>query len=85
MIAREIAEALGGARRSGLWWRSICPVHGSRTGRSLSLALRDHPRGLALHCHAGCSRGSIVAELQRLGLLAKLEDGAPSLSTALLP
>jgi hypothetical protein len=26
MIAAEIAEKLGGARRSGHWWRCVCPV-----------------------------------------------------------
>ena len=43
MTAAEIAQALGSARRLGLWWRCVCPVHGSRIGRSLTLALRDHP------------------------------------------
>ena len=48
MTAAEIAAALGGARRAGQWWRCVCPVHGSRTGRSLTLALRDNARCLAL-------------------------------------
>jgi putative DNA primase/helicase len=69
MTAAEIAAALGGARRAGQWWRCVCPVHGSRTGRSLTLALRDNARCLALHCHAGCSRDDIIAELRRLGLI----------------
>jgi hypothetical protein len=70
MSAAEIPAVLGGSRRAGQWWRCVCPVHGSRTGRSLSLALRDHPRGLALRCHAGCSRAEIIAELHRRGLIA---------------
>ena len=70
MTAAEIAQALGSARRSGLWWRCVCPVHGSRIGRSLTLALRDHPRGIAVRCHAGCSRDDVIAELRRLGLFS---------------
>ena len=38
MTAAEIAAALGGAHRSGAWWRCRCPVHGSR---GATLALRD--------------------------------------------
>ena len=71
MNAVEIAVALGGACRSGAWHRCRCPVHQSR---GPSLALRDGPRGLIAHCHAGCSRKDVLAELRRLGLL----DGAGS-------
>ena len=66
MTAATIAAAVGGGRRSGSWWRGKCPVHQS-TG--LTLALRDGPRGLIVHCHAGCSRDDVLAELRRLGLL----------------
>jgi hypothetical protein len=38
MTAAEIAATLGGACRSGAWWRCRCPVHGSR---GATLALRD--------------------------------------------
>jgi len=64
--AEQIARALSGAYRSGTWWRSRCPVHGSRGG---TLALRDGDRGLVVHCHAGCDRQDILAELRRRGLL----------------
>jgi hypothetical protein len=30
MKAAEFAAALGGAHRSGAWWRCRCTVHGSR-------------------------------------------------------
>ena len=50
MNAAEIAVALGAAHRSGQWWRCLCPVHGSRTGRSATLALRDGDRGLLIRC-----------------------------------
>jgi hypothetical protein len=36
--ASEIAKALGGAHRSGEWWRCRCPVHSSR---GATLGLRD--------------------------------------------
>ena len=66
MIAAEIAEALGGARRSGRWWRCRCPVHSSH---SATLALRNKRGGhLVVVCHAGCSRIDILAELTQRGL-----------------
>jgi putative DNA primase/helicase len=71
MIAAEIAAALGGTHRSGRWHRCVCPVHGSRTGRSLTLALRDGERGLVVHCHAGCSRHEVLAELRRQGFVGE--------------
>jgi hypothetical protein len=55
MLAAEIAAALGGGYRSGGWDRSHCPVHQSG---GATLALRDSPRGLIVHCHAGCPRGN---------------------------
>jgi len=69
MTAAEIAVALGAASRSGAWWRCVCPVHGSRTGRSATLGLRDGDRGIIVHCHAGCDARDILAELRRRGLL----------------
>jgi hypothetical protein len=69
MNAAEIAANLGPARRSGGWWRTVCPIHGSRTGHSLSLALRDGDRVPIAHCFAGCSPADILAELRRRGLL----------------
>jgi putative DNA primase/helicase len=64
--AAAIAEALGGAQRSGKWWRCICPVHNSHNA---SLVLRDGARGLIVHCHAGCPRDDVIAELRRLNLV----------------
>jgi hypothetical protein len=65
MTAAEIAAALGAARRSAGWHRSRCPVHQSS---GPTLALRDGAHGLIAHCHAGCSRDDVLAELRRLGL-----------------
>jgi putative DNA primase/helicase len=70
--AAAIAEALGGAQRSGKWVRCRCPVHSSR---SASLALWDGPRGLSLHCHAGCPRDAVLAELRRLHLVDDASGG----------
>jgi putative DNA primase/helicase len=69
--AAEIARALGGAQRSGEWWRAVCPVHGSRTGSSATLALHDGDWGLIAVCHAGCDRADIVAALRRCGVLGE--------------
>src|SRR3954451_14398610 len=65
MIAGMVARAIGGAYRSGKWYRCRCPVHQSR---GPTLALRDGPRGVIVHCHAGCPRDDVLAELRRLGL-----------------
>jgi putative DNA primase/helicase len=66
--AAAIASALGGAR-SGTWWRCVCPVHGSRTGSSATLALRDGGLGLIVKCFAGCNRDEVLAELCRRKLV----------------
>src|SRR4051812_22943589 len=65
MSVDTIARALGGAYRSGGWWRCRCPVHGS-TGATL--ALRAVGGGLQVRCFANCSSASVIAELQRRGL-----------------
>jgi putative DNA primase/helicase len=71
--AEEIARHLGGAERSGEWWRCRCPVH---NGKSSSLALRDTTTGLAVKCFAGCTRWAIMQELARRGLI-KQPQGEP--------
>jgi putative DNA primase/helicase len=63
--AEAIARALGGAARSGDWWRCPCPVHRSR---SASLALRDGDNRLLVKCWGGCDARDVLAELQRLEL-----------------
>jgi putative DNA primase/helicase len=76
MTARGIASAIGG-HWSGSWWRCVCPVHGSRTGHSASLALRDGDRSLIVHCHAGCDPRDVMAALRRLGLDAGTQYRPP--------
>jgi phage/plasmid primase-like uncharacterized protein len=66
MTAPEIARMLGGACRSGRWWRCRCPVHGSRGS---TLALRDGERGLVVKCFAGCDPRDVLAELGRRQLI----------------
>jgi hypothetical protein len=53
-------------------------VHGSRTGRSTTLALRDGDRGIIAVCHAGCTRTDIFVELRRRGLLGGPERDCPA-------
>ena len=64
--AAELAARLGQAYRSGSWWRCRCPVHGSARA---TLALKDGDWGLIAHCHAGCRRTDVIAELRRRGFL----------------
>jgi hypothetical protein len=90
MKAADIAKALGAAQRSRAWWRCLCPVHGSRTGHSATLALRDGEHGLIAICHAGCSRTDIFAELRQRGLIGgsvnrQHQVSSPRLITANLP
>jgi putative DNA primase/helicase len=65
--ASEIAKALGGAHRSGAWWRCRCPVHGSR---GATLAVRDGEHGVVIKCFAGCDYRVVRSELRRRGLIA---------------
>jgi putative DNA primase/helicase len=66
MGAEAIAVALGGSYTFGDWWRCRCPVHNSS---GPTLAIRNTSSGPIFRCHAGCSRGAIEYELERLGLL----------------
>jgi hypothetical protein len=66
MTAADIARALGTSYKSGTWWRARCPAHKS-TGATL--ALRDTGGGLQVRCFARCSRGAVLAELHRRGLI----------------
>ena len=81
MFAAQIAAALNPVRRSGQWWRCICPVHGSRAERSATLALRDGNRGLITVCHAGCSTADLLGELRQRRLI----DGGSDWPSATAP
>jgi putative DNA primase/helicase len=72
VTAAEAAHILGGASRSGAWWRCRCPVHNSH---GPTLAVREGDRGLILHCHAGCDPRKVLAELRRRGLIDGRSDG----------
>jgi putative DNA primase/helicase len=79
MIAAKIAAALGGAHRSGAWWRCRCPAHGSR---GATLALRDGACGLIAKCHAGCDLRDVLAELRRRGLINGGDRGSGNAAPA---
>jgi putative DNA primase/helicase len=74
MITAEIAAALGAAQRCGQWWRCVCPVHGSRTGRTPTLSLRDGERGVVVWCWAGCDPRDVLSELRQRGLIDGRSD-----------
>jgi len=78
MIAAKIAAALGGAHRSGAWWRCRCPAHGSI---GATLALRDGERRLLLKCFGGCHPRDVLDELRRRGLLNE-EGGSKNVRPA---
>lgn len=65
MSAEAIAKAFGG-RRVGAGWSARCPSHDDQ---SPSLSLRDSGDGKVLvHCHAGCTQGSVITVLKQRGL-----------------
>ncbi len=64
--AQSVAQALGGASRSGNGWKARCPCHSDRTS-SLTLSDADDGR-LLVKCHAGCDQGSLVDTLKGRGL-----------------
>jgi putative DNA primase/helicase len=85
VTAGDIASGLGAAQQSGAWWRCICPLHGSRTGRSVTLALRDGDRGLIIKCFADCDPRDILAEVRRRGLITGRSDDARSAPLIICP
>jgi hypothetical protein len=65
--AKEIAEHLGGAKRSGDGWMCRCPAHDDTTA-SLAIAPGDKVP-IVYKCHAGCSQEAVRDALVRQGLL----------------
>jgi hypothetical protein len=74
MPAADIAAADGAAHHHGRWSRRICLIHGSRSGHSNRLALRDGDRGLIIYCHVSSNVADILAELRWRGLLGSRSD-----------
>ena len=60
-----IANALGGARRSGNGWVCRCPAHDDKHA-SLSLSIGADGKPL-WKCHAGCAQDAVTRELKALG------------------
>jgi phage/plasmid primase-like uncharacterized protein len=75
MNARDIAVALGHARREGRGWRTNCPVHGGH-----SLVVTDGRNGrLLVKCWGGgCSPEEIFRELRALRLSSPDDKQGPS-------
>jgi putative DNA primase/helicase len=64
MSAADVAFALGG-KRAASGWMARCPCHMDDTP---SLSIDEGRDGkVLLHCHAGCSQESLVAEVRNLG------------------
>lgn len=59
-----VADACGGAIRTGAGWLCKCPAHDDRTP-SLSLSVKGDK--LLAYCHAGCSFKDVLEGLKLLG------------------
>ncbi len=80
MSARNIAQALGAARRHGTGWIARCPAPGHGRGRgdrNPSLSLRDDGDWVLVYCHSGCEQGDVIATLRDWGLLPCAETASP--------
>lgn len=75
--AEGIANALGGARRSGAGiWSARCPCHDDKQA---SLSIGDRAEGgVWVKCHAGCNSTNVRAELDRRGLWPASGKRAPA-------
>jgi hypothetical protein len=67
-LAYKIAERLGSPLipDAGGNFMCACPAHDDETP---SFAIRDTATGILTHCFAGCTHASIIAALQKRGLL----------------
>ena len=64
--AETAARALGGARKSSSGWSCRCPAHDDHNP---SLTITDAGDGrILVHCHAGCTQNSVIAELKARSL-----------------
>jgi putative DNA primase/helicase len=66
MTPYELAQALGGAQKSGPHWRARCPAHDDHNA---SLDIREGTKvPFVFTCRAGCMNEVIIAELKARGL-----------------
>ena len=66
MNAKEIAQALGGAKKTGGGWQARCPAH---KDKNPSLSLADGATDKVLfHCQAGCEQSAVIDALKSRGL-----------------
>jgi putative DNA primase/helicase len=64
---REIAKALGHAKKAGSGYVCSCPCHDDKHA---SLSLSDGRDGkLLFHCHAGCEQARLANEFKSRGWL----------------
>lgn len=60
VTVEEFARRLRGVRKGPRDWSALCPAHDDRNP---SLTFRADARGIRFHCHAGCSRASVLAAM----------------------
>jgi hypothetical protein len=73
MNAEEIADRLGGAKKSGRGWMVRCPCHEDRTA---SLSIGDGDNGSpVVKCFAGCGQADVIGELKKRGLWPSKSNG----------
>lgn len=66
--AEQVARALNG-QKSGRGWICLCPAHDNTKTPALSVSNGSDGR-LLVKCHAGCDGRSVMAELQRRGIIS---------------
>lgn len=64
-LLTAVVTALDGRKDSGQW-RCRCPIHGGR-----SLLVKQGRERLLVRCMGGCDTGTVIAELQSMGLWPK--------------
>lgn len=65
--AEQVGRALNG-QKSGRGWICFCPAHDNTKTPALSVSDGSNGR-LLVKCHAGCDGRTVIAELQRRGII----------------
>jgi predicted P-loop ATPase len=64
MTPEQIANALGGARKTGDGFVANCPCHDDSTA-SLSIGYGKNGTTIVVHCFAGCEQRDVIEKLKR--------------------